>query len=238
MATRARPRRTTGRALVLGALAGTLARGPSLAGRTQADQRLIVGGAALMGAVAGTAVEELAVRLGRRVPGGRPTASAVLAAGAVGGRAWAAGRRRRQALVDGVETASTVVLAGAGAELPARIVDRAPPVLRVLPLVWVGRLVVLGTTELVALRRRLGEPQDLVKASVTYDYLPTVSVGAESVVALESLDREGRKFLGLASPAARIEEVTGSAARDPIRVYVGLDSAADPEARAGWPSRS
>jgi uncharacterized membrane protein len=231
MATPAGPRRTTGRALVLGALAGALARGPSLAPRTSADQRLIVGGAALMGAVAGTAVEELAVRLGRRLPGGRLTASAALAAGALGGRAWAAGRRRR-ALVDGVETASTIVLAGAGAELAARFVDRAPPVLRVLPLAWVGRLVVLGSTELLALRRRLGEPQDLVKASVTYDYLPTVSVGAESAVALESLDREGRKFLGLATPAAGIEEVTGSAARDPIRVYVGRDSAADPEARA------
>lgn len=51
-------------------------------------------------------------------------------------------------------------------------------------------------------------------------------------MALESLDREGRKFLGLATPAPRIEEVTGRAARDPIRVYVGLQSASGPEARA------
>ncbi len=231
MATHAGPRRTAGRALVLGALAGALARGPSLAPRTSSDERLIVGGAALMGAAAGAAVEELAVRLGRRLPGGRVTASAALAAAGLGARAWAGGRSRR-ALVDGVETASTIVLAGGGAELGARVVDRAPAALRLIPLAWVGALVVLGTRELLALQRRLGEPQDLVKASVTYDYLPTVSVGPASGVVLESLDREGRKFLGLATPAARIEAVTGTAALDPIRVYAGLESAPDPASRA------
>ena len=230
MATHGGPRRTTGRALVLGAVAAVLARGPSLAPRTAADQRLIVGGAALMGALAGAAVEEAAVRLGRRLPGGRPAASGVLALCGLGGRAWAAGRRRA-ALVDGVETAATIALAGGGAELGARIVDRAPPVLRLLPLAWLGGQIVLGTKELVALKRRLGEPQDLVKASVTYDYLPTVSAGERSAVVLESLDREGRKFLGLATPAARIEELTGGGL-DPIRVYVGLASAAGPASRA------
>jgi hypothetical protein len=184
-----------------------------------------------MGAVAGAAVEELAVRLGRRLPGGRLTASGALAAAGLGAREWAT-RRPRRALVDGLETASTIALAGGAAELGARIVDRAPPVLRLLPLAWVGRLIVLGTRELLALQRRLGEPQDLVKASVTYDYLPTVSAGPESAVTLESLDREGRKFLGLATPAARIAEVTGTTAVDPIRVYAGLESAPDPAARA------
>ena len=183
-----------------------------------------------MGAVAGTLIEEAAVRLGRRLPGGRPTASAALAAAGLGGRAWTA-KRPRRAFEDGVETVCTVVLAGGAAELGARIIDSAPPVLRLLPLAWVGRLAALGTTELIALRRRLGEPQDLVKASVTYDYLPTVSIGAGSAVPLESLDREGRKFLGHVTPASRIAEVTGSSALDPIRVYVGLESASGPAAR-------
>jgi Alpha/beta-hydrolase family len=232
MATRSEPRRTAGRALVLGAVAGGLARGPSLAGRTPADERLIVGGAVLMGAVAGALVEELAVQVGRSLPGGRIAASAALALAGFGGRAWSSDRRRRP-LVDGIETASTVALAGGGAEVAARAVDRAPPVLRLLPLAWVGTLVARGTAELVALQRRLGEPQDLVKASVGYDYLPTVSIGEGSAVALESLDREGRKFLGLATPTARIAEVTRTGALDPIRVYVGLESAGDPAARAG-----
>jgi uncharacterized membrane protein len=231
MATHAEPRRTAARALVLGAVAGVLARGPSLASRTEADGRLIVGGAALMGAAAGTVVEELAVRLARRVPGGRPTAIAVLAAAGLVARAWAA-RRPPGSLPDGVETASTVVLAASAAEPAVRIADPAPPLLRLLALAWVGRLVALGATELVALQRRLGEPQDLVKASVTYHYLPTVSVGGSSPIPLETLDREGRKFLGLATPAARIEEVTGAPALDPIRVYVGLESAPDPASRA------
>lgn len=231
MATYASPRRTAGRALVVGALAAALARSPSLAPRTAADERLIVGGAALMGAAAGLLVEELAGRVGRRLPGGRLGGSVALAAAGLGGRAWARGRRRR-APADAVETAATVVLAGAAAEPAARIVDRAPAPLRVVPLVWVGGLVALGARELVALKRRLGEPQDLVKASVTYDFLSTVSVGEGSAIALETLDREGRKFLGLATPAVRIEAVTGDVAADPIRVYVGLGSAPDPAARA------
>ncbi|MGH3016327.1 MAG: hypothetical protein ACRDNN_15385, partial [Gaiellaceae bacterium] len=69
MATHLEPRRKSGRALVLGALAGVLARGPSLASRTEADGRLIAGGAALMGAAAGTVAEELVVHLARRIQG-------------------------------------------------------------------------------------------------------------------------------------------------------------------------
>lgn len=231
MATHLEPRRKSGRALVLGALAGVLARGPSLASRTEADGRLIAGGAALMGAAAGTVAEELVVHLARRIQGGRPAAVAVLGSLGLGGRAWAA-RRPGRAPADAVETALTVVLAACAAEPVARVADRAPPLVRLLALASVGRLVALGAKELVALQKRLGEPQDLVKASVTYDYLPTVSVGGASAVPLETLDREGRKFLGLATPAARIEEVTGRPALAPIRVYVGLESASDPAARA------
>lgn len=231
MATHLGPRRTTGRALVLGLLAGALARGPSLAPRTAADERLIVGGGALMGAAAGAVVEELAVRAGRRLPGGRMGSVAAAAVAGLGGRAWAAGRDRR-AFVDGVETASTILLTGCAAEPAVRLVDRAPRLLRFLALVGLGRTLVLGASELIALQRRLAEPQDLVKASVAYHYLSTVSVGEGSGVALTTLDREGRKFLGLATPAAHIEQVTGTSARDPIRVFVGLESAPDPEGRA------
>ena len=203
------PRRTSGRALVLGAAAGALARGPSLASRTPDDERLIVGGAALMGALAGAAVEELAVRLGRRLPGGRPAASAALAA--AGPRRASLGRRPAPAASRGrCRDCSDGGRRGRrrGARRPSRRpgpARRPPP-----PVAWVGRLVAMGTTELVALKRRLGEPQDLVKASVTYDYLQTVSVGEGAAVALESLDREGRKFLGLATPAARIAEADQS----------------------------
>jgi uncharacterized membrane protein len=184
-----------------------------------------------MGAAAGAIVEELVVRAGRRLPGGKLSAAVLLAVAGLAGRAWAGGEERG-ALVDGVETASTILAAGGAAEPAGRMLDRAPLLLRLSALAGLGRFLALGATELVALQRRLAEPQDLVKASVSYDYLATVSVGGESGVALATLDREGRKFLGLATPAARIEQLIGTAAVDPIRVFVGLDSAPDPEARA------
>ena len=67
------------------------------------------------------------MRLGRRLPGGRLTASAVLAARRARRPCLGGATAPRRALVDGVETASTIALAGGAAELGARIVDRAPP---------------------------------------------------------------------------------------------------------------
>ncbi len=59
------------------------------------------------------------------------------------------------------------------------------------------------------------------------------SGGPGSSIEWSSLGREGRQFVAQGPDAATITAVTGvAAAREPIRVYVGLASARTPEARA------
>jgi uncharacterized membrane protein len=64
---------------------------------------------------------------------------------------------------------------------------------------------------------------------------PTVaerSGGPESLVAWDSLGREGRNFVATGPSADEIAEFTGSTALEPIRAYAGLDSAPTTEQRA------
>jgi len=60
---------------------------------------------------------------------------------------------------------------------------------------------------------------------------PSVSGGPGSLVAWEGLGREARRHLAAPTPAAAIAEVMGEPAREPIRAYVGLRSAADDAGR-------
>ncbi len=68
-----------------------------------------------------------------------------------------------------------------------------------------------------------------------YNVPPTsanVSGGPGSVVPFATLSREGRRFTNMALSSAEIAEVMGTpAVDDPIRLFVGLDSAADVEDR-------
>lgn len=57
------------------------------------------------------------------------------------------------------------------------------------------------------------------------------SGSANSLVAWETLGRHGREFVGSGPTAAEISRFTGRAAEDPIRVYVGIDSAPTLEER-------
>lgn len=63
--------------------------------------------------------------------------------------------------------------------------------------------------------------------------LATLSGGPSSLVAWDTLGAKGRDFVGKATARADIEAFTGAAAKDPVRVYVGLRSAGTPEERAG-----
>ena len=61
---------------------------------------------------------------------------------------------------------------------------------------------------------------------------PNVSGGPISILDWQSFGREGRRFVNMALTAEQIEKVTGKPAQDPIRAFVGLDSAVSPNARA------
>ena len=60
---------------------------------------------------------------------------------------------------------------------------------------------------------------------------PLVSGSAQSHVAWETLSREGRRHVSTAVPSKSIETVMGRPHLEPIRVYVGLDSAETEEER-------
>ncbi len=61
---------------------------------------------------------------------------------------------------------------------------------------------------------------------------PMVSGGPQSVVPFDTLSREGRRFVNMVLTRDEIDEVMGEpAVADPIRVFVGLDSAAEVEDR-------
>ncbi|MCC5955331.1 MAG: alpha/beta-hydrolase family protein [Natronohydrobacter sp.] len=62
------------------------------------------------------------------------------------------------------------------------------------------------------------------------DPLKTGSAG--SLIAWESLGRMGRAMIADGPDQARIAALTGTEAKEPLRVYVGLNSAPDPAARA------
>ena len=60
---------------------------------------------------------------------------------------------------------------------------------------------------------------------------PERSGSPESLVTWESLGVKGRDFIGTGPSTAEIEDFTGQTAEEPIRVYIGLKSADDVDAR-------
>ena len=220
------------RALVVGTGAALLSRTPSLVPRTAQDQALISAGAGLMGAASGLLAEGALAALGRGLPGGRKGAAVVLGGLAAGALAWASARRRSRAAA-AADTAGRVLLAaGPAGEVALSAYGRLPSQQRrdLAGKVWTTALA--AATAIAALRQKLAEPRDLVKASIRYDFLPSVSGGEASLLPLARIDREGRQFLGNAVPAARIETLMGGDAIDPIRVFAGLESAETPAERA------
>lgn len=220
------------RALVVGALAAHLSHEPSLVPRDEDDEVLIAAGAGAIGAATGFAADLLLARLGGHVPGGRTGASTLVGGAGALGWLWASEIEERTPLVNGVETVGAVAMAVAGAGEAGRLALNALPVVARAALgIKFASLGARALRALRVLRKRMGEPADPVKASISYDYLPTVSGGEGSFVPLSALDREGRKFLGLAVPPQEIESVMGRPAKSPIRVYVGLESAPGPAER-------
>lgn len=61
---------------------------------------------------------------------------------------------------------------------------------------------------------------------------PLRSGGPESLVAWDTLGKQGRAFTGGGPTTRKLQAFSGQQPADPIRVYVGLDSASDAKARA------
>jgi uncharacterized membrane protein len=190
-----------------------------------------------MGAASGVLAEGATVAVGRLLPLS-PRRARLLATGLVGGAAavalaWASRRRSGDPVADAVDTAGRVGLTAViGGEAFVALERRLPAPLRSDLTYWLSATALGAVSSLRALRKRMAEPSDLIKAGIHYDFLATVSGGEDSLLPLAELDREGRKFLGCATPASLITEVLRGEAVDPIRVYAGLGSASSPLRRA------
>lgn len=58
------------------------------------------------------------------------------------------------------------------------------------------------------------------------------SGGAASLVAWETLGRQGRAFVGNPTPTTAITAFTGEPAQDPLRIYVGMEQGSTPDERS------
>lgn len=61
---------------------------------------------------------------------------------------------------------------------------------------------------------------------------PVVSGGPGSALAWSTLGAEGQEFVATATPTGRLSEFSGAPAHEPIRVFVGIESAGTAEGRA------
>ena len=226
-------RRAFARVLLLATVSMGLSRGPSLLPRTPQDQALVTAGAGALGAVAALVSEGLVTLLARVLGGRRLVAH--------GGRRrrWGRGGRGPEGTdPEQPGRRGRERRAGAGRRRPRRragvggwglvprrqrheISNRA-----------LTAAIAAGSAA-GALRSKLAEPSDLVKATILYDRLPSVSGGEGSLLPIEDVDREGRKFVGCATSPERIAAVMGeNDVQSPIRVFAGLGSADTPEERA------
>jgi hypothetical protein len=226
--------RLLSRVVLLFSLGAALSRGRSLLPRTPQDQTLITAGAGAYGAVTALLTEGAITLLSR--PLGRHRLAAAGLLGALGGAGFLADRKglARGSVTAAAATGAQVLGAGAlGGELAVGAWSLVPRRQRHEITNRAVTAAISAGSAAAALRSKLSEPSDLIKATIIYDRLPTVSGGEGSLLPLENIDREGRKFLGCATSAERIAEVMGEEdVTSPIRVFAGLASAETPEERA------
>lgn len=118
-----------------------------------------------------------------------------------------------------------------GRFLPARLAQTVGLVLVVLVSYWIASGVV--AREFFAIADSVyGSSNDGTDPGVEQPTTALRSGGPDSLVSWESLGRQGRLFTGTGPDAAAIQAFSGRPAMEPIRVYVGLDSAPDARSRA------
>jgi uncharacterized membrane protein len=113
-----------------------------------------------------------------------------------------------------------------------------PRVSRIVSAVVVAVLVILVANDVIArglltiadgMFRRLDH---VVEDDVAQPTEPTASGSQQSLVAWDDIGRQGKNFVAAGPTREEIRELTGRDARQPLRVYVGLNSAETPEERA------
>jgi uncharacterized membrane protein len=208
--------------LLVGALGLALSFRPSLVRRSRRDQALISASALVFGAVAGTWTEALVAQLARRMHDREGAARGiVVVAGAVAIVGQLPAHRNSVVALAGSVARVAGISAIVGTVAPRRTEGdplRDPRKRFVLWVVGVGAYV--GYQQLLKRskprRARMTEWPDA-------DYLPTVSIGPDSLIPRETLDFEATRFLAGTEHGLPL---------DPIRVFVGVNSAPTVEERA------
>lgn len=203
-------------------LALTLSFAPSLMRRDRREQIAISLGSAGLGAAAGWATETLVVQVARRVEGGETAARLTIAAAGAGAGLLKLDQASRPLALLGTaaRVAGVAAMVGWAAPESRRVAGFDP-----LPLAAAGSLaaavMAIKTERKRRRRRKIDFPHD--------HYLRTVSWGPGSLIDPSTLDFEGQRFLAGAVPAA---DMPFGGACDPVRVFVGLKSAANVGERA------
>lgn len=197
----------------MAALALALSFAPSLMRRGRREQLAVSAGSAGLGAAAGWAAETVVVQLARRLEGGETAARlSVAGAGAVASLSRLDRAGPALALVGtGARVAGIAALIGWAAPERRRVSGFDP-----LPIAAAGALA-LGVQTVRATKRRRGRPPLRYPCDA---YPPGASFGPGSLV--DGLDFEGQRFVAGA---------TTGLASNPVRVFVGLRSAAHVRAR-------
>jgi len=208
--------------LLVGVLGLALSFRPSLMRRSRRDQVMVSAAALAFGAIAGTWTEALVAQLARRLDDSEGAARGiVIGAGAVAILGQLPAHRNSAVALGGSIARVAGISAIVGTVAPRREGGdplRDPRKRFVLWIVGVGAYV--GYQQLLKRskprRARMTEWPDA-------DYLPTVSIGPDSLIPRDTLDFEASRFL------AGTEKGLPT---DPIRVFVGVTSAPTVEERA------
>jgi uncharacterized membrane protein len=208
--------------LLVGALGLALSFRPSLMRRTRRDQVLVSATALAFGAIAGTWTEALVAALARRMGEREGVARGiVIGSGAVAIVGQLPAHRNSAVAFGGSVARVAGISAIVGTVAPTRAGGdplRDPRKRFVLWVAGVGTY--LGWKQLM----KRSKPR---RARMTEwpgaEYLPTVSIGPDSLIPRETLDFEASRFLAGTEKGLPI---------DPIRVFVGVHSAPTVEERA------
>lgn len=211
------------------ALAAGLSFTSSLLRRRPGEQAAVTAACTVLGGAAGLGTEAAVQRLGRRLGDERSARAVLLAGGLV-----ATAARGQRSDNEGVALLSTTaqvagVAAGLGWLTPPRDRYRVGRN-EAIAAAAVG-LTVREVQRRRAARRRVGRV--FLRQYPAQRWLETVSGGPGSLAPRETLDFEGTRFIGGAVPSEDIVALLGDGeAIDPIRVFVGVNTAPTPAARA------